>query len=166
MNMQTLRRLESGMRNGIVFVGLDDRGGPLFDCNISVPDAPAGDGPPTSAMRAAVADFYLADLDHISYEQAHSLLCYRDYARACADHLCRARHQKASLFISRLFVMFVSNDENMARDVQRWSERRFKEMIERSTVAGTKHFRSVEAFYSDLDLELSVAGCDLDAHFS
>jgi len=154
------------MREGVVFAGLDDRGGPLFDCNISFPDAPVGDGRPTAAMSASVADFYLANLDHITYEQAHSLLCYRDYARACADHLCRNRYPKAALLISRLLAMFISNDEEMARDVQRWSERRFREMTDRSTVAATKHFRRIEAFYSDWEIELLVAGCDLDAHFS
>lgn len=110
------------MHAAVKFVGVDDSGEPVFDVDFTYPEAKPGERSATSAQRLSVADFYTYLPPDLTFDQAHSLLSYRSFARAVADVGLIQFHERVVALFARLLACHISNDRELARAAIVWSE--------------------------------------------
>lgn len=114
------------MQDVVRLVGRD-AGGDIFEMKLEVPDPLPGDGPAPTQFLESIGRFYGMDSPpSLTGDQAHALLAYRDFGRACASVIFSKLYAKRAAFVARIFASFVSQRANMAADVVTWMDQRFE----------------------------------------
>ncbi len=145
------------------YVGRDEAGGLLFDVDLSIPDGLTGDPSPTPTMYDALYDFFNVDLGELTAQQAHALLCCRDYGRQCAARLFDRHPQDVRDLFARLVAAFIMADDDRTVDVLAWARRRREVPRDGSAIAQTKRFGEVRAWIHALVGEANAAGAGIES---
>ena len=127
----------------IHLVGLNDKGGPIFDVDVTVLDYRVADRSCSEAQLIAVRKFYCYGFprEDLTDSQAHSLLSYREYARD--------------------FAAYISSNPRIAAYAIIRSNRRFHTGAGKAYVARTKYFGEIVFLCKQITLELQQHGIAL-----
>jgi len=155
------------MRQSIVtFAGQDGVGGDLFDVSLDIPDAPRGDVEPTPNQSFAIEGFYETPSTlELTEGQAHTLLCYRDFAIATVERLEPQLCGRVAKIVATFVAAFIAQDEQLGVSVVRYMDRRFNAGADidelPGTISRTNRFSEVRAFLADALADMRDAGADL-----
>jgi len=135
------------MAGVVSYVGDDERGNPVFDMPLTVPEPKELDPPPSQRMTAAIIDLFGIPLD-LTGSQAHAVLCCRDYGRACVSRLMPTHPRAIRDLFSKLVLVYILADADRLADVLAWSHRRFDRQPDGAAIARTKRFADVSKWLS------------------
>lgn len=141
----------SDWREFIILDGISSTGAPEFAVQLFLTDPDSSNVPPTDRMVRAVRNFYLIPLDNLNYEQAHALLCFRDYSELAVEEIYPHLSDEGKALVARLFAIFISADDALTKSVIRWSEINFTKGVADPTVKRTKSLSKLDDFYAELD---------------
>lgn len=145
----------------IHFAGLSADRTPLFDVQLPIPD---GDSfaRATPAQIASVHDFYRSELPPLNAEQAHILLCCRDFARMV---IRQANDVEADRnFIDMLTVLAavqIAATDQWREAAVDWSEQLFEDGDASPTQLTLDTFHAVRLWVLDMYLFCIKAGADV-----
>ena len=109
--------------------------------NVKAPESPDDDPNPSEQQSDAVARIFPhIPREAISEQQAHALLCYRDYAKAVVERVIPDFTENDRQIWTIIIATLVSHDERVAKDVRKWSEDRFRLARSDDRIVTTKHF--------------------------
>ncbi|WCT73922.1 hypothetical protein PQ455_01430 [Sphingomonas naphthae] len=152
------------MRQDVVTFGGADEGGEIFNMHFERPAGDRASGLATSRMINSVAAFYGLDLgDDAARNEVHALLAYRDYAKASAEAIFAEIYGASRVFmLARFIAAFIGSQANIADDVTRWSNNRWRAGADPDTaprdVRRTKHFPAIEVFARCAVMDMRDAG--------
>ena len=161
----TIRRSEGPPREyrgstsaeiAVRYLGRSSDGRVNLQLNVTVPETPDDDPPPTSRQIQAVQQLFPHVPGTISFGQAHAILCYRDYANAVIDRVLPDLDEDSRHLWLNIIATIVSHDERIAGDVRRWSGDRFKQARGDPRIVKTKHFRDLIVTCRDLAREMGM----------
>jgi len=119
-----------------------------------VPDGVPSDIRCTEYQLSAITEFYCDNFQNdLTYSQAHWLLSYREYAKACASNIFYGAHPKVVLLYSRVIAAFISARPDISAYAVARSNKRFRAGIENSRVSRTKYFEEISNFIKILGAE-------------
>ncbi len=107
--------------------------------NVHVPEAKKHDLEPTERMRDAVRALFPHLPDTLTDSQCHAVLTLRDYARAVVERVLGPNDPNRRLW-EILIATLVSHDDEVAQDVIRWSNRRWRKGSDAVRIMQTKNF--------------------------
>jgi hypothetical protein len=110
--------------------------------NVRVPDAKKYDLGPTERMREAVRALFPHLPDTLMASQCHAILSFREYARAIIDRVLGSNDHNRRLW-EVLIATLVSHDDEIAQDVIRWSDRRWRKGSDAIRIMQTKNFSHI-----------------------
>jgi hypothetical protein len=106
---------------------------------VRVPEAKKYDPEPTERMREAVRALFPHLPDTLTDSQCHAVLTFRDYARAVVEKVLGLDAPNRKLW-ETLIATLVSHDDEVAQDVIRWSDRRWRKGSDAVRIMQTKNF--------------------------
>ena len=137
--------------------GTPQEGHLSFYVDYRVPEAET-EIPATENQIFSVGLFYNRDLGVLSDDQAHHLLCVREYARCCTSAIFPRYHERIKDVLGPVLAAYVLSREDITAFVVKWSEQNFERATSNPRVKGTQFFPEVRAFAEYIQGSLEMLG--------
>ena len=118
-------------------------------CNFRLP-SPTADTPASARQRDSVTQFFETNFGELSEDQAHTLLCCREYARLAASSIFKLYPEPFRHLMARAFASFILSDNLITEFAIKWNENNFKRGTGSPRVTGTPYYEDLRSFSSYL----------------
>jgi hypothetical protein len=139
--------------------GSPQTGGAEFLFAVGIPMGGAeSSAPATERQIVAIQKFYARDIPGLTKDQAHALLCYREYARLCCEAMVPKYPDKLKRSLSICLAVFISNDKEISDFVIRWNESVYQRGSSQPRVKGSLFYLDIKNFGEYIIEQLAECG--------